>query len=176
MRSERWNDNKIVSMLSNSFSMNPLKYVKHWSASEKSEKKYVQISQPYLISQYNRFMGGTDRMDQNIAKVRINIRIKKWWWALFCFAVDVSLQNAWQLYRMSEAGDHQHATLVQFRREVAMTYIMRYRNRSAVGRPLTSVGVKHHKVSAEVRLHGQEHLIRRVDNGQKLCAQCGMKV
>ena len=174
MRAIRWNDNNVVSMLSNCFGIQPIIQVKRWSA---SEKKHVQIPMPYLVSQYNRFMGGTDRMDQNIEKLRINIRIKKWWWALFCFLIDVSVQNAWQLYRLSEAAQHQKMTLLDFRRGIALAYIMKYRNVNDIGRPVRKpTGVKCHKVPQEVRYDGQNHFIGRIDGGQKRCAQCGMKV
>ena len=76
MLAVRWNDNNVVTLLSNCFGVQPVTQIKRWSA---SEKKHIRIPMQNLISQYNRFMGGTDRMDQNIAKFRINIRIKKWW-------------------------------------------------------------------------------------------------
>ena len=173
MMAVRWNDNSVVNMLSNCCGVHPLNQVKRWSA---AEKKFVQIPQPHLVSQYNRFMAGTDRMDQNIAHVRINIRIKKWWWALFCFTIDVSMQNAWQLYRMSEAAQRQPMTLVQFRRNVAMTYVMKYRNVTSGGRPVRNPSVKCRKVSPEVRHDGLNHFNGRIDGGQKRCAQCSMKV
>jgi len=126
-----------------------------------------------MIMQYNRFIGGTDRMNQNIAKYRINIRIKKWWSALFCFAVDVSLQNAWQLYRISEAAQHRPLTLVEFRRDVAMTYIMKYRD---IRYPVRSDVTACRNVPDVVRFDDQNHFIRRTEGGQKRCSQCGMKV
>ena len=119
----RWNDNNVVTMLSNCFGVEPLTQARRWSA---ADKKHVQIPMPHMVAQYNRFMGGTDRMDQNVAKFRIRIRIKTCWWALFCFAIDAILQNAWQLYRISEAAQQRPLTLVQFRRDVAMAYIMKY--------------------------------------------------
>jgi len=168
----RWNDNNVVTMLSNCFGVEPVTQAKRWSA---ACKKHIQIPMPNLVAQYNRFMGGTDRMDQNVAKFRINIRIKKWWWALFCFTIDVSLQNAWLLYRTSEAAQHRPLTLVQFRRDVALTYIMKYRVSDSVC-PLRSRAVTCRTVPDDVRFDGQSHFIGRIDGGQKRCAQCGMKV
>lgn len=173
MLAVRWNDNSVVTMLSNSFSVKPLMQVKRWSA---ADKKHVNIPMPNLIAQYNRFMGGTDRMDQNIARFRVNIRIKKWWWALFCFAIDVSLQNAWQLYRASDAAEHRQMTLVEFRRDVAMTYIRKYRNTDSIGCPIRSGVATCRSVPDAVRFDGQNHYIGRIDGGQKRCVQCGMKV
>ena len=173
MLAVRWNDNNVVTVLSNCFGIEPVTQAKRWSA---SEKKHVQITMPNMIAQYNRFMGGTYRMDQNVAKFRINIRIKKWWWALFCFAIDVSVQNAWQLYRLSEAANHRELTLVQFRRDVAMTYIMKHRAANDIGRPIRSRPLMCRAVPDDVRFDGQNHFIGRVDGGQKRCSQCGMKV
>lgn len=173
MLAVRWNDNSVVTVLSNCFGIEPMTQVKRWSA---AEKKHVQIPMPNMIAQYNRFMGGTDRMDQNIAKFRINIRIKKWWWALFCFGIDVSLQNAWQLYRISEAAQHRQLTLAQFRRDVAMTYIMKYRATNEIGYPIRCRAVSCRAIPDDVRFDGQNHFIGRIDGGQKRCSQCGMKV
>jgi len=52
----------------------------------------MNITQPATIAKYNRCMGGTDSMDQNLNLYRISVRSKKWWWALFAFCVDVALQ------------------------------------------------------------------------------------
>lgn len=171
----RWNDNNVVTMLSNCFGIHPLGNVKRWSA---VNQKHVNITQPHMIAQYNVFMGGTDRMDQNIAKIRTNIRIKKWWWALFCFALDVSVQNAWLLHRSADAADRKKCTLVQFRRELAMTYISKYRNRQAVGRPSKLSGTRRlqHKVANEVKFDGNSHFIGPIIGGQRRCAACGKKV
>ena len=44
-------------------------------------------------------MGGTDRQDQNVNKHRIAIRGKKWYWCMFTWLIDVTVQNAWLLPR-----------------------------------------------------------------------------
>ena len=46
-------------------------------------------------------------MDQNVAKDRINIRMKEWWWSHFTWTVDVVLQNGRVLQRINrdEADD-----------------------------------------------------------------------
>lgn len=36
-------------------------------------------------------MRGIDRADQNIAQHRITMGSKKWWWALFAFLIDASV-------------------------------------------------------------------------------------
>jgi DNA excision repair protein ERCC-6 len=67
----RWNDNSVVTMASNCHCIEPLGTAKRWS---RAEKKSVDITQPSMIDQYNRNMGGVDRMDQNISTYRMSIR------------------------------------------------------------------------------------------------------
>ena len=78
----------------------PTQYVKTFCH---SAKKKIDIEQPNIIREYNKSMGGADRMDQNIAAYMINLRSKKWWWPLFRFVIDVSVNNAFELYLMKEA-------------------------------------------------------------------------
>lgn len=61
-------------MASNVNSVFPTIQVKRFS---QKEKKYVMITQPYLIKKYNENMGGVDRADQNISLYRVSIRGKK---------------------------------------------------------------------------------------------------
>ena len=46
-------------------------------------------------------MWGVDRMDQKVSAYMINLHTLKWWWPLFQFSVDVSVNNAYQIYRQS---------------------------------------------------------------------------
>ena len=93
----RWNDNSVVTLTSNCYGVNPVRSASRWS---NAEKKRISIDQPDVIYQYNQFMGGVDRLDENIAKVRVAIRMKKWWWPMFRWLLNVSVNNAWQTYRM----------------------------------------------------------------------------
>ena len=76
----RWNDNSVVTLASNCYGVNPVRSASRWS---NAEKKRISIDQPDVVYQYNQFMGGVDRLDENIAKVSVAIRIKKWWWPMF---------------------------------------------------------------------------------------------
>ena len=46
-----------------------------WIAKDAQKK---QVDQPFMVSQCNHFMGGVDRMDQNIDNYRMGVRSKKW--------------------------------------------------------------------------------------------------
>lgn len=103
--------------------MEPAGSAKRWST---AEKRRIEIPQPYLIGQYNKNMGGVDRMDQNIATYRISIRSRKWWWPLFAYMVDVAMQNAWLIYRLTGAASHRPMDQLDFRRYVCNVYYRRY--------------------------------------------------
>ncbi|GFR74833.1 PiggyBac transposable element-derived protein 3 [Elysia marginata] len=100
----------------------------------------INIDQPHLINVYNSTMGGVDRADQNIGAYRIQIRTKKWWWPLFAFYVDASVQNAWLLYRHTPAARSQPMDQLAFKRAIVHVFLLRYKQDRAVGRPLTGRG------------------------------------
>ena len=70
----RWQDNNVVTVVSTVHGTFPLSKAPRWSRAEKSR---VQLDQPFAISQYNKGMGGVDRLDQNVASYRISIRTKE---------------------------------------------------------------------------------------------------
>ena len=76
----RWKDNKVVTVASTLYGKEPMKRARRYI---KDKGGRVEIDQPNSISDYNKTMGGVDRMDQNIGAYMINIRSKKWWWPLF---------------------------------------------------------------------------------------------
>ena len=167
----RWKDNKSVLVGSTVHGVQPIGTTTRYSRCDKSR---VEVQQPNAIKFYNRFMGGVDRMDENISHYRINIRSKKWWWPLFAMLVDCSMHNAWQLYRDSEAAKHRPLDHLQFRRQITQTYLQVYgRQRSAFSRAamfgprrkITSM------ISDEVRIANVEH--RQASRTQRRCKQCG---
>lgn len=86
-----WNDNRIVLLVSTCDSTFPVRQTNRWVS---KENKKVAVSQSNVALQYNRFMGGVHRMDENIANYRVAIRSKKWWWPLFAFGIDMTVHNA----------------------------------------------------------------------------------
>ena len=135
MNVTRWKDNAVVTAASTLLRENPVGEVKRWS---KADKKHIQVKIPHVIKIYNQHMGGTDRMDQNVNAYRIAVRGKKWWWPLFTWLIDVCVQNAWILSRC--AGKNED--LLAFRREVVMSYLLRFRNlpKTSGRRPVSKPG------------------------------------
>ena len=115
----RWKDNAVLTLASSAYGVHPIGSKRRWS---KAEKKNVYIDTPFAVCKYNDSMGGTDRMDQNINAYRISIRGKKWWWCLFTWLLDVSINNAWLL---SKAKGDNYSQL-QFRRAIVKAYLSRY--------------------------------------------------
>ena len=128
-----------------------------------------------MIQLYNTHMGGVDRMDQNVAKYRIGIRIKKWWWPLLAYLLDVSMQNAWILYRGTLAYQAEKLSLLQFRRRVCLCYFQRYTNSRVIGRPPGRPQILDRRVPPEVRYNGAGHYMHPSAT-QRRCAQCKGKV
>ncbi|GBM26653.1 PiggyBac transposable element-derived protein 2 [Araneus ventricosus] len=105
-----WKDNQIVKMLSNHLDALPLGRGQRWS---RTEKKHVLIPKPDAIANYNKNMGGVDKLDWNIQKYRTKIRGKKWYFPIFINAVDRVLVNADTIYCIA----NKELSLLNFRRE-----------------------------------------------------------
>ncbi|XP_037035193.1 piggyBac transposable element-derived protein 2-like [Bradysia coprophila] len=162
----RWTDNAVVSVASTTYGVQPLNSTLRYS---KEEKRKIDVEQPHLIAMYNKYMGGTDRMDQDLARNRIGIRGKKWYWPLLTWLIDAAVQNAWTLYKCTG----KKATSLQFRRDIANTYLKRYGVApKQTGRPSSSKQV--HNV--ETRYDKINHLVQSTPNKRRRrCALEGCK-
>ncbi|MEL7309581.1 MAG: hypothetical protein AAGK05_18165, partial [Pseudomonadota bacterium] len=152
-----WRDNKVVSLISTCDPVHPIGTCQRFS---RANKEKVTVDIPNTVKMYNKFMGGTDRMDQNVNCYRVSIRGKKWYYPIFSWSVDVSIQNAWQLHRKSGGN----LCLLSFRRRIAMSYLTKY------GRPAIHPGKRksHEKgtLGAQSRFDGLHHYIQ-VPEGNK---------
>ena len=52
---------------------------------------------PGLIQDYNKNMGFVDLVDQMVARYRVRIRKRKWWWCIYSWSLSVNMVNAWRL-------------------------------------------------------------------------------
>jgi YD repeat-containing protein len=167
----RWNDNSVVTLASNVHGVLPVEKVKRWSS---SEKKRIEVSQPAAIKFYNTYMGGTDRMDQNVSCYRTCIRSKKWWWALFVYFLDVALQNGYYLYKRSPAHQCRPLDFLGFRRDIVDVYRKKYAQRLQIGRPVGRVSSLDKRLQSCVRYDGKDHLID-YSSTQRVCMECHKK-
>jgi DNA excision repair protein ERCC-6 len=126
----KWLDNSVVTVASNAYGVEPLGSVRRYSS---KTKKVETIKCPHSIKMYNKYMGGTDRMDEDVNAYRIAIRGKKWYWPIFTWLLDVCMNNAWVLHR--NTNNNNKITNLQFRREVVLHYLKTYgKERKTSGR------------------------------------------
>ncbi|KAF2882473.1 hypothetical protein ILUMI_23698, partial [Ignelater luminosus] len=71
----KWMDNAVVSAASTVFGIQPITQVQRYS---QRQKKKITVRRPSTITNYNKYMGEADRMDQNISAYRVSIRAKRW--------------------------------------------------------------------------------------------------
>lgn len=69
----RWNDNKCVIVATNYDKIEPLAKATRW---KREAKQRVEVPQPKLIQNYNKYMGGVDHHDWLVGKYGIQIRGK----------------------------------------------------------------------------------------------------
>lgn len=89
----RWMDNTVVTVALSDYKVNPTGFADRYT---RFEKKKMKVPRPHLIGLYNQYMGGTDLMDAYINNYRIGIRNKKWWWPIFTWLIDTTINNAWK--------------------------------------------------------------------------------
>jgi len=175
-------DNSVVTAASTSIGVKPISYVQQYSQKEKK----IIVPRPLIIGEYNKYMGETDLMDQNISTYRIGIRGKKWWWPIFTWLIDMCINNAWILQKKFKPNISQ----LQFRREIVRMLLRRYGTAPKVGgRPSTSISsVSCNIISDDIRYDGKEHLViptpqkkrRRCtgegcsSSGRTMCCKCNV--
>lgn len=64
----RWMDNNMVTV---AYGVNPTQF-------SHSEKNIIQVPRPHVVGVYNKFMEGTDHIDEDLTRYRISICSKKW--------------------------------------------------------------------------------------------------
>lgn len=63
----KWRDNKCVCVASTLYGKDPISKATRFN---REVRQRVQLDRPYSVEKYNKHMGGTDRMDQNISNYR----------------------------------------------------------------------------------------------------------
>ena len=158
----KWHDNIFFSIASNAVGIQPMQSAKRFS---QSEKRNINIEEPFVVSIYNKHMGGVDRSDENISHYRVGIRGKKWYMPLLTHMIDLAEHNAWQLYKTSHGKlDH-----LGFRRRVETALIESNRKNTKRG-PSRPSQHEH----ADSRKDQINHLVIP-QSKQTRCRQCHKK-
>ena len=137
-----------------------------WIAKDAQKK---QEDQPFMVSQYNYFMGGVDRMDQNINNYRMGVRSKKRWWPVFAFTIDASCHNAWQLNRKDD--NNSPLGYLGFTRRIMQFYLQKYGTSPAIpGRPAATKPLEK-RVLPGIRFDSANQFLLPAEK-QSSCALC----
>jgi hypothetical protein len=94
----RWNDTKVVNLLSSFVGTGP---VGTCSRFDKKLKKRVDVPCPLIVSEYNKFMGGVDLCDMFLALYRIDRKSKKYHLRIVYYLFSVCCCNAWIIHKIN---------------------------------------------------------------------------
>lgn len=112
----RWNDNRVVSLLTN---FEETKVKSKVERRVKGGRKEIDI--PFCVTSYNKYKNGVDLFDGHIETYFASIQGKKWYWKLFINCFETALIAAWKISKLfcpDEAQD-----LLEFRRSVTISYL-----------------------------------------------------
>ncbi|XP_045505807.1 piggyBac transposable element-derived protein 3-like [Colias croceus] len=130
-----WKDNKQVVLASTYVGAEPVETIHRY---DKKLKRKIEIACPKLVKEYNAHMGGVDLMDSHLGRYRIRIKSRKWYMRIFYHLLDLTIINAWILYRkvMGQRGKASKdiMNLADFRSELADT-LCKYSTPIPRGRP-----------------------------------------
>lgn len=94
----RWNDNKVVTLISSYVGVDPVEKIKRYS---KEAKMKIDVDCPQIVKEYNRHMGGVDLADMLVSLYRTPFKTRRWYIGIFAQILDICINNAWLLHRKS---------------------------------------------------------------------------
>lgn len=96
----QWKDNKVVSMLSTIHKGSDSVWCRRRCKDPRTGRFSIKVlKQPKAIQDYNRKMKGVDQSDQLIRSYSVLRKVKKYWKILFFHLIDVSIVNAFVLWK-----------------------------------------------------------------------------
>lgn len=165
----KWKDRKGVLFLSNHHNPEDIDTVSR----KKKDGTSEEITCPKLVKDYNANMGFVDKMDMLKSIYEVDRKSKKWWHRIFWYFLDVSLVNAFIIFKSRAAG--KSLTLKMFRLAVANGLIGAEPAVPRKGRKRLSTEINHFKrtVPLEVRFDKCAHM--PIHMKPRRCAFCSSR-
>ncbi len=110
-----WQDNKTVSLMSTLTGAQPVSTVQRY---DRAARKTTTVKCPDLVKEYNKHMGGVDKLDSLLGRSHCKVKSRKWYFRIFYHLLDITVINAWLLFRKVPASKMK---LKDFRATVAET-------------------------------------------------------
>ena len=98
-----WRDSQPVFIASNYTTPEPMASCRRFDGHGKG---YVSVPCPKMVVEYNSSMGGVDLLNQTAKNYAITHRVRKWYWALWTWFLNVQMVQAWRLYRQTMKHRH----------------------------------------------------------------------
>ena len=112
----KWNDNSVVTLLSNVDSVDPLGK----TSRRVKGKGEAKVDYPYIVKSYNVGMGGVDLLDRALSDLRPSVHGRKWYWPLLVNALNIGLVYCWKLRNFL---NEKQVTQKEFRRTIAFILV-----------------------------------------------------
>lgn len=174
----RWVDRgkKPVAVLSSMHNASKVTVVKRTNREGKKE----EVPCPEAISDYNKYMGGVDRMDQMHAAYSVARKSRRWWIKLFYYFFDMAIINAFVIFKEWQKQNNvsKPMTQLQFRSLLVNELIGKFTNKKRGYQPGLDRNRKKSKVltvTNTVRLSDVGSHLPEVVKGYRRCAQCSSK-
>ena len=92
--------NQPVYMASNFDHVEPMVRCQRHHQEDKAGGGPSDVLQPNIYSQYSQALGGVSLLDNSVKSLAIASRMRRWsWWWLYTWFLNVSMVQAWRLYR-----------------------------------------------------------------------------
>lgn len=98
-----WRDSQPVYICSNFSSPDPVGTCQRFAGHGKG---YASFPCPKMILDYNDSMGGVDLLNQSAKNYAISPRVRKWYWCIYVWFLNVMMVQAWRLYRHTMKQRH----------------------------------------------------------------------
>ncbi|KAF9408381.1 hypothetical protein HW555_011918 [Spodoptera exigua] len=105
------NQNKLA-VVNSCVDTHPVDKIKRYS---KEHKAKVDVDCPKIVKNYNKNMGGVDLADMLISLYKIPLKTRRWYLSIFAQLIDISINNAWLLYRQNK---NKEKSLKEFRLDI----------------------------------------------------------